>query len=142
MGFFYSLVRKKRINKMNDIAPQTSKRIAVQVITLVVFIVITQAINGFYALYGITPPGIFVLLTYLGLFWLVGDWFMKDSKNNKVEWAFDMGFFLYIFWPLFIPFYLFKTRGFKKAAVTTLSFIALYSGVFYLSYYVFYIVMP
>lgn len=127
---------------MHDTAPHKPKKITIQVIILLVFIVTTQAINGFYAIYDMNHPGAFVLLSYLGLFWLIGDWFMKDSRKNNVDWAFDMGFFLYISWPVFIPFYLFRTRGFKKAVFITFSFVVLYLGVYYLSYYLFYFVMP
>lgn len=119
-----------------------SKRLTIQAIVLLAFIVVSQAIKGFYAIYDMPLPGAFMLLSYLGLFWLIGDWFMKDSKKNNVDWAFDMGLFLYISWPIFIPFYLFKTRGFKKAITTTVSFIVLYFGVYYLSFYVFDLIMP
>lgn len=127
---------------MHEKALNKPKRLPIQLLILIVLIVITQFIRGFYATYDIAPPGAITLLSYLGIFWLVGDWFMKDSKKNNIDWAFDMGFFLYIFWPIFIPYYLFKTRGFKSALITTFSFICLYIGVFYLSYFAFYIAMP
>jgi hypothetical protein len=62
-------------------------------------------------------------LSYLGLFWLIGDWFMMDSKKRNIPWVFDMGFFLYLSWPVFIPVYLVKTRGFGKAALYILGFL-------------------
>jgi len=127
---------------MDETAVHKPGKITIQVIILLVFVVITRAIDGFYAIYDRNPSGAFVLLSYLGLFWLIGDWFMRDSRKNRVDWAFDMGLFLYISWPVFIPFYLFKTRGFKKAFFITFGFIALYLGVYYLSYYLFYFVMP
>ena len=127
---------------MDEKALNKPNRLPIQLLILIGFIVITQIIRGFYAIYDIAPSGAITLISYFGLFWLVGDWFMKDSKKNNIDWAFDMGFFLYIFWPVFIPYYLFKTRGFKSALTTALSFIGLYIGVFYLSYFVFYLVMP
>ena len=118
------------------------KRISIQIIILLVFIVTIQTIEGFYAVYGFEPPGAFVLLRHIIWFWLIGDWFMKDSKKHKVNWAFDMGFFLLMSWPILIPFYLFKTRGFKMSTIVTFSFIALHEGIFVLSYYAFYYILP
>ncbi|OGW24049.1 MAG: hypothetical protein A2X59_12370 [Nitrospirae bacterium GWC2_42_7] len=112
-----------------------------QIIFVVFFIIFTQTVFGFYAVYDQEPPGGFILLTYFALFWLVGDWFMKDSKKLKINWAFDMGFFLYLTWPLFIPFYLFKTRGFKRAITVIVGFIVLYLGIFYMSYKLFYYIL-
>ena len=96
------------------------------------FICLTQAVSAFYAIYEMKPPAGFELLRFLGLFWLVGDWFLKDNRKYKVEWAYDMGFFLYIFWPIFIPYYLFVTRGFKSALSITLGFVALYIGTYFI----------
>ena len=103
-------------------------------ITIIVFIIFTQAIHGFYATYDMDPPGAFVLLSYAILFWLIGDWFSRDSKENKIEWVHDMGFFLYLSWPVFIPFYLFKTRGLGSALSITSGFIVLYFGTHFLSF--------
>ncbi len=129
------------MNKAASIA-SGAKKIPFKVIIIFAFTFIIQSIHGFYAIYDISPPSAFGLLSYFGLFWLIGDWFMKDSKKNSVDWAFDMGFFLYISWPIFIPYYLFKTRGFKRAAISIISFIVIYFGSFYLSFEIFYLVMP
>lgn len=106
------------------------------------FVVFTQAVYGFYAIYDMTPSGAFVLISSFTLFWLIGDWFSRDSRRNKVDWVYDMGFFLYISWPIFIPFYLFKTRGLKLAFLITIGFIALYFGAYFLSYYLLYDITP
>jgi hypothetical protein len=109
------------------------------IIGLVVFI---QSVFGFYSIYDIAPPGSFVLLSYICLFWLIGDWFSRDSKKNRIDWVFDMGFFLYISWPIFIPFYLFKTRGLKYSLTVTFGFVVLYFGTYFLSYYLLYEIAP
>ncbi len=95
------------------------------------FICLTQAVCAFYAIYDLKPPGGFELLRFLGLLWLIGDWFLKDSRKYKIGWAYDMGFFLYIFWPMFIPYYLFVTRGFKSTLLIILGFVTLYVGSFF-----------
>lgn len=109
------------------------------IVGLVFFI---QGVEGFYAIYEMAPPGAFVLLSYLTLFWIIGDWFLKDSRKNKIEWVYDMGFLLYLFWPVFIPFYLFKTRGLKIAFLRTFGFVVLYLGAYFLSYHALYSIAP
>lgn len=115
---------------MDEAIACKGRRLSSQVVIISAFIFVTQVINGFYALYDMTPPGAFVLMNIFGLLWLVGDWLKKDCKKHNIEWVFDMGFFLYIFWPILIPFYLFKTRGIKNAVITTSSFVCLYFGSF------------
>ena len=121
---------------------EIKKRTSFQVVLLFGIIVLLQAVGGFYAIYDMPPPAAFSVFGYLGIFWLIGDWFIKDSKIRKIEWAFDMGSLLYISWPIFIPYYLFKTRGLISALKICLGFISLYLGIYYLSYYVLYYVVP
>ena len=115
-----------------------SKAIPFIIIGLIIF---TQLVGAFYAVYDTIPPDGFVLLSYLALFWLIGDWFSKDSKKYPVEWAYDMGFFLYIFWPILIPYYLFATRGFTSALSITLGYGSLYFGTYLISFYVLYLLV-
>lgn len=109
------------------------------IIAVLIFI---QAVHGFYAIYDMSPSGPFVMVSYLLLFWLIGDWFMRDSKKNTIEWVHDMGFFLYISWPIFIPYYLFRTRGLKISICISLGFLTLYCGAYFLSYYLLYDIAP
>jgi len=109
---------------------------------LVILVIFVQGVYGFYAIYDMAPSGAFTLLSYLILFWVIGNWFLKDSRKNEIEWVYDTGFLLYIFWPVFIPFYLFKTRGLKIAFSITTGFISLYVGTYLLSYYALYSIAP
>lgn len=127
---------------MSEQKLQNSLKINKQVLFIIFLVIFTQTVHGFYAIYEKSPPGAFVLIGYFLMFWLVGDWFMKDSKKNNVSWVFDMGFFLYLSWPLLIPFYLYKTRGFKSAAAVTLGFVLLYFGIFFISGFSFYYFLP
>ena len=49
---------------------------------LVAFI---QGVSGFYSICDAAPPGAFVLLGHLVLFWVVGEWFSTDSRKNQIE---------------------------------------------------------
>lgn len=37
-------------------------------------------------------------------------WAVEDTKNNKFEKPFNFGFLMYVFWPIFFPYYLWVTR--------------------------------
>ena len=53
----------------------------------------------------------------LALFWSVAPltavclWLQKDARRTGVGNIQDWGFFLWLFWPVLIPWYAFKTRG-------------------------------
>lgn len=96
---------------------------------LYLFLVITQVVTGFYLASQTPPPPAFSFLYPLGMLWAVGWWLRDDSRKRGVGWVFDMGLFLYIAWPLFMPYYLLKTRG-PKGLLTMLGFAAAYVGAF------------
>jgi hypothetical protein len=52
----------------------------------------------------------------LAFYWALSWWFITDSRKHGIGWAdeyMDLGMFLYIGWILLVPYYLFKTRGWK-----------------------------
>ena len=63
----------------------------------------------------------------------MGWWFINDSKNHDIKWTneyLDIGMFLYAAWMFLVPYYLFKTRGWKKA----LLMIGVITGIFFGAY--------
>ncbi|MEQ1924273.1 MAG: hypothetical protein ABL952_17370, partial [Pyrinomonadaceae bacterium] len=48
-----------------------------------------------------------------GLIWLFWLWLREDSRNYGIAWVLDLGMFLFMAWPLILPYHLFKTRGLK-----------------------------
>ena len=56
---------------------------------------------------------------------LVGMWVQRDSAGKKFDKPFDFGFFLYLFLPILLPYYLVRTRG-VEGLVTFLGFAAIY----------------
>ncbi len=94
---------------------------------LYLFVVVTQIFSGIYiAREAEFPPG-YILLLRLGFLWIIGWWLQSDNRRHNIKWVYDMGLFLYIAWPLIIPYYLFKTRG-LKALLTILIFVGIYAG--------------
>lgn len=60
-------------------------------------------------------------------------WVDSDSRvNRKSERCFDYAFLVYIFSPIYVPYYCYRTRGFLLGTIILLSLLLLYS----LSYFV------
>ena len=94
---------------------------------LYLFVVITQFAYGVYLGAELElPPGV-MLLYWVGFLWAVGWWLRTDSRKLGVASVYDLGFFLYIAWPVVMPYYLVKTRG-AKGLLLILAFIAAYVG--------------
>jgi hypothetical protein len=58
---------------------------------------------------------------------LVGVWTERDNSGARFSKPFEFGFFVYLFWPLILPYYLFKTRG-VKGLLFAPGFFVLYSA--------------
>ena len=54
---------------------------------------------------------------------LIAYWCDKDSVGKN--WPFEFSFFVYLFWPVALPYYLFKTRG-VDGLIMFIGFTALY----------------
>jgi hypothetical protein len=91
------------------------------------FVVITQFAYGVYLGAQLEPPPAVTLLYWLGFLWAVGWWLRIDSRKRGVASVYDLGFFLYIAWPVVMPYYLVKTRG-AKGFLVMLGFVAAYFG--------------
>jgi hypothetical protein len=91
--------------------------------------VMMQAMNGMFAGLEREPLGGVTLFGYLMLFGLMGYWLDKDSRQHRISWVFDMGFFLYLAWPVIVPIYLFRTRRFKAIPII-LGFLGIYIGAY------------
>lgn len=81
--------------------------------------------HGLYSAKGLQPSGAFLLI-YVAILTSVGRWLALDSRRRGFHWAWDMGFFLYLAWPLIMLYYLFKTRGFAKTLLIVLAFVGAY----------------
>jgi hypothetical protein len=107
----------------------TVSRIASPTVLLYSFVAITGVADAVYFRRQIEPPVIFTLIRWVGLLWVMGWWLRTDSRKRAVHSVYDMGFFLYIAWPLVMPYYLVKTRGAKGLLFVLAFFAALVGGV-------------
>jgi len=94
---------------------------------LYLFVVITQFAYGAYLGAQLEFPGAVTFLFAVGLLWAVGWWLRTDSRRRGVLSVYDLGFFLYLAWPIVMPYYLIKTRG-AKGLLVMLGFVAAYVG--------------
>lgn len=94
---------------------------------LYLFVVITQLTYGAYLGAQLEFPGAVTFLFTIGLLWAVGWWLRGDSRRRGVLSVYDLGFFLYLAWPVVMPYYLIKTRG-AKGLLVMLGFVAAYVG--------------
>ena len=108
---------------MRKLLPQISSPTAL----LYLYLIAAQVVTGVYLAREAELPPAFSLLYPLGFLWAVGWWLRRDSRARGVGWVFDMGLFLYIAWPVVMPYYLLKTRG-AKGLLATLAFAGAYVG--------------
>ena len=96
-------------------------------VLLYTFLVITQIGSGFYFAGGDEPSPFFTLINVLCFLWIIGWWLRQDSRKRGIAQVYDIGMFLYIAWPLIMPYYLLKTRG-AKGLLVILGFVGAYIG--------------
>jgi hypothetical protein len=68
----------------------------------------------------------------LAFYWALGWWFINDSRKHGAPWFnkyMDMGMYLYIAWIFIVPYYLFRTRGWKAIYIIGLLF-GIYFGAY------------
>ena len=94
---------------------------------LYTFVVITQFAYGAYLSAQLEFPAAVTFLFAVGILWAVGWWLRTDSRRRGVLSVYDLGFFLYLAWPIVMPYYLIKTRG-AKGLLVMLGFVAAYVG--------------
>jgi hypothetical protein len=60
---------------------------------------------------------------------------------ERSRWIYDIGFFLYLAWPIVMPYYLLKSRG-AKGILAVLAFIGVYVGATVLGIVLYLLVAP
>jgi len=88
-------------------------------------LVIYQFALGLYLVLQIEPPGALALLSWATFLWSLGWWLQTDSRKRGVALVYDMGLFLYVAWPIVMPYHLVKTRR-GKGLLVILGFVGAY----------------
>jgi hypothetical protein len=68
-------------------------------------------VAALYVAVAIEPAPVLVLFISWGPLTTVCVWLQKESRRTGIGNIQDWGFFLWLFWPVLIPWYAFKTRG-------------------------------
>lgn len=110
-----------------SMASAFSERILSPTALLYAFVVITQFGFGLYLGRQMEAPPGYTLIHWAAQLWIIGWWLRSDSRQRRVAWIYDLGFFLGLAWPLIMPYYLVKTRG-ARGLLVILGFIAAYYG--------------
>ena len=108
---------------------------------LYLFLIATQVVAGVYLAREAVPPPAFTFLYPFSWLWVVGWWLRDDSRKRGIGWVFDMGLFLYIAWPFFMPYYLLKTRG-ARGLLVLLAFAGAYVGAFLAGVALYFLLTP
>lgn len=53
-------------------------------------------------------------------------WILRDAERRRWELPYDFGSWVFFFWPVVVPLYLFKTRGWRGLKVMGL-FVLIYA---------------
>ena len=94
---------------------------------LYTFVIVTQFAYGAYLGAQLQFPEGVTFIFAIGILWAVGWWLRTDSRRRGVLSVYDLGFFLYLAWPVVMPYYLLKTRG-AKGLLVILGFVVAYIG--------------
>jgi len=69
----------------------------------------------------------YIFTSYFALSW----WFINDARNHDIKWFdkyMDMGMLLYVAGIFLFPYYLIKTRGWKKALIMIAILLSIFVG--------------
>lgn len=80
---------------------------------LFVFTFLTQFAADTYAIMQVELPDLVTVIWAIAPIWLFWLWLREDSRNYGINWVLDLGMFLFMAWPLILPYHLFKTPGLK-----------------------------
>ncbi len=100
---------------------------------LYAFTAVTGFGYGVCAARGVEVPGTVHLVSYLGFPVLLCLWLQGDIKRGREWCVWDLGLFLFLAWPVLVPFYLLRTRG-ARGLLPVLTLAAVYIASFVLAF--------
>ena len=100
---------------------------------LYAFTAVTGFGYGVCAARGVEVPGTVHLVPYLGFPVLLCLWLQGDIKRGREWCVWDLGLFLFLAWPVLVPFYLLRTRG-ARGLLPILGVAVVYIAVFFFAF--------
>jgi hypothetical protein len=101
------------------------------------FFLLVNVGAALYGVAGLSPSEGFAFLNYVGFGLAIAWWIHSDSRRLGIRESLDEGWLVYLVWPLFLPYHLFKTRG-ARGGLTLLGLIGLYVLTYALGLLVYY----
>ena len=92
-------------------------------IALLGFVLLTQAVAGMYDSFALEPRLAFQAFQYLGACLALSIWYLQECRLYPHRQEFS-GLLWLTAWPLVIPIYLVRTRGWTYLALTTVAAVA------------------
>lgn len=101
---------------------------------LYMLVVFGQFGHALFVATGARVPGpTFTFIYAVGFLWILTAWLLTDSRKRGITLVYEIGLFLYIAWPVFMPYYVIKTRRAKGLLVIG-GFLAAYIGAWLLGF--------
>lgn len=104
------------------------------------FFLIGNAGNCLFFAFGLPPSFGFIFLDYIAISWALAEWVIADARRLGIRWPFDSGWLIYTFWPVAMPYHIFRTRK-TKGVLTIAGFFALFFAAYLIGLAVFFIVV-
>jgi hypothetical protein len=73
--------------------------------------VFCSAVTAMYVGAGVEPSPAVQTWLAAGPPWMMILWMCQDARRKHIAAVTDLGFFLMLFWPIVIPWYVFNSRG-------------------------------
>ncbi len=80
---------------------------------VIVFLAVVGLSDGIYIGVGLEPSPWVRLCYTAGCLWLLTSWIVADARERGLSLAMDQGLFVAVLWPVYIPVYLVRSRGWR-----------------------------
>jgi hypothetical protein len=108
---------------------------------LYAFVIIAQIGHGLYFAASEDAGAGYAVITTIGFIWIMGWWLTTDSRRRGVSAVYDLGLFLYVAWPVVLPYYMIKSRGLKGLLIIV-GFLGVYIGATVLGMVIYMLLVP
>jgi len=90
-----------------------TRRLSIHSFFIVALAIYLGSAGAIFNALDVEPSAVTFLASWVATLWALASWLKEDSRSHGIKLPFDFGIFIYIAWPVYLPVYLFKTRGLK-----------------------------